>query len=156
MLLTPVSLSPDDYVEELQERRQALWIAKLTDGTSVWMDDGRPGVNPASAWLRLGQYLKETGLQVVDLDLKFRSNRVSNIFRAASAAHFFCKQSVGLLHNPGQTECFYLLGLLIKDKVVVQRWKVPELILMDVAERDIQTIKEDSLIWQQTNIERPI
>ncbi len=78
MSSTPVSLSPDDYVEEMQERRYAVWIAKLTDGTSVWMDDGRPGVRPDSAWLRLCDYVAVHKLRIVDIDLKFRTNRICN------------------------------------------------------------------------------
>jgi hypothetical protein len=45
----------DEYVTELQhDRATAIWLVKLDDGSVIAMDDGRPGENPSSAWIRLG------------------------------------------------------------------------------------------------------
>jgi hypothetical protein len=65
----------DDYTRSLEtDRRQALWRAELSDGRVVVMDDGRPGVSPDSAWLRLAEEVRRTGVRIRRLWPQFRSN----------------------------------------------------------------------------------
>lgn len=47
-----------------------LWIAKLSDGQNVYSDDDNPAHETSSAWLRLKQYLSETGLKIEQLSLE--------------------------------------------------------------------------------------
>src|SRR4051812_18382888 len=110
----------DDYVRELQEdHATAVWVAELSDGSTVYMDDGRPGVTPHSAWLRLAGHLAKSGLGIRELWLKFRSNEL-RILPSGAAGYFFSKSVVGLLYECSSLS-FYLMGVLTGDKVVVQR-----------------------------------
>lgn len=131
-----VCLAEDDFTAELQsDRRQALWQARLSDGTVATMDDGRPGASPHSAWVRLGEHCRASGLAVESLWLKFRSNAARRIVPDGADGYFFCKSALGML-NSKDTFSFFLVGYLRDSKLVVQRWQVPELILVDVEERD--------------------
>lgn len=126
----------DGYVEELQvDRGEAVWRAELSDGTVATMDDGRPGCEPRSAWLRLAAHCEDRGLSVVKLWLEFRSNAARDILPERADGYFFSKCVLGMF-NAADTLSFYLVGSLHQGKLVVQRWKVPELLLLDVEERD--------------------
>ena len=50
-----VSKSIDTYVNVYGDSHP-MWIAKLSNGETIYQDDGRPEVEPASAWLRLKDY----------------------------------------------------------------------------------------------------
>jgi hypothetical protein len=47
-----------------------LWIAQLSDGQTVYSDDDNPAHETSSAWLRLKQFLSETGLKIEQLSLE--------------------------------------------------------------------------------------
>lgn len=136
----------DEYLQMLQlEQRQALWEAELDDGTLVYQDDGRPGIYPASAWVRLGDYLRRTGKTIIRLGLRFRTNRLTNILPQKASAYFFSKNDIGFLHS-GDTLHFYLLGALQNGKLRVQRWSVPELLLISEEERDPASCGENLIV----------
>ncbi len=133
-----VCFREDDYVLELQEdRRQPVWVAQLDDGRKAYMDDGRPGLDPGPAWLRLAAWLPESGTSIRDLWLKFRSNGTRGCLPANAGGYFFANAAAGLL-NQDVTLAFMLVGAfdLTYGHVMVQRWHVPELILFDQSERD--------------------
>lgn len=133
----------DEYVTELQEDRQTpVWVATLENGATVWMDDHRPGVEPHSAWMRLGEYVRVTRIRITGLQLRFRSNTVT--FPAECDGYFFSKSVVGIL-NQETTLSFYLVGHCKYGKLMVQRYKIPELILVDESERPI-LLNDPSLI----------
>ena len=115
-------------MRELQEDRgHAVWVATLSSGEEVAMDDGRPGHAPASAWLRLRERVRAEGLRVVGLRLQFRSHVVRPV-PADAPGYFFSKCSVGVLSGSSFHLAFYLVGHLTDSGVVVQRYKVPELV----------------------------
>jgi hypothetical protein len=126
----------DDFVRELQDdRRTAVWRAHLTDGTEVWMDDGRPGSDPPSAWLRLRERVAKTGARITGLSLQFRSHKQENILPADADGYFFRKSALGFLTGTETVES-YLVGHLTGGRLFVQRWRVPELVLVEEVERD--------------------
>lgn len=126
----------DDYTRELEtDRRQALWRAELSDGRVVCMDDDRPGTHPASAWVRLAAEVEATGARIVRLWPQFRSNAQRDALPANADGYFFCKSAMGVWGMP-DTLHFMLLGHLTGGTLVVQKWSVPELILVEVEPRD--------------------
>jgi hypothetical protein len=126
----------DDYTRELEtDRGQALWRAELSDGRVVVMDDGRPGCDPPSAWLRLADEVRRTGVRVVRLWPQFRDNAQRDCLPANADGYFFAKAVLGMW-GLSDTLQFMLLGHLTENAIVVQRWSVPELILVDVERRD--------------------
>jgi DNA-binding NarL/FixJ family response regulator len=126
----------DDYTRELEtDHGQALWRAELSDGRVVVMDDGRPGVDPPSAWLRLADEVRRTGVRVVRLWPQFRDNAQRDCLPANAEGYFLAKAALGMW-GLANTLHFMLVGYLQGDEIVLQRWSVPELILVEVERRD--------------------
>jgi hypothetical protein len=126
----------DDYVRELQDdRKTVVWRARLSDGTEAVMDDGRPGEDPPSAWLRLRERVGNTGVRITGLSLQFRSHQQESILPANADGYFFRKSALGFLTGTETIES-YLVGHLTDGRLFVQRWRVPELVLVEETERD--------------------
>lgn len=139
-----VSLVEDDYVRELQDdRKTPIWIAELSNGSRVFMDDKRPGCQPPSAWLRLLAHVRDHRVTVRSLRLKFRTHEVFPLPENAPG-YFFSKSMLGILG--GGTHGFYLVGHVSQEAVSVQRWKVPELYLV---EQEVRAVEECQrlIIW---------
>ena len=150
-------MKEDDYTRELEcDRGQALWQARLSDGSIVTMDDGRPGMDIPSAWIRLGNYIRESGLSITKLWLKFRSNRLESELPENAEGYFFSKSVGGDLNTQVQSE-FYVIGFLRGEDVFVRVFSVPTLILLKTETRAASTINEQlirnphCLTGQQTN-----
>jgi hypothetical protein len=140
-----VCTAEDDYTLE-QKLHCARWYARLSDGTVVISDDDRPGAEPASAWLRLGKYLTgNPGLSIREFWVGFRDSNVhTGIVPENAEGYFFRKSVLGFL-NDNVTLGFFLLGHLENGTVHVQRWKVPEMILVEKETRnpfDSQAVSE--------------
>jgi hypothetical protein len=134
--MTTVCLAEDDFTQEQSLRhRQAEWRAQLSDGTVVIMDDNRPGVQPASAWLRLARHVQEHNLAICRLWLQFRTHVEQDILPANAEGYYFCKSALGFL-TLKDTLHFFLVGYLTNGKIMVQKWCVPELLLLSVETRD--------------------
>lgn len=118
-----ISLEEDDYIRDLQDRGQTIWIAELSDGTSAYYDDDRPGNLINSSWIRLRYYLQENNLSIKRLRLKFRSNH--KLVGEGADGYFFCKQLFGGFGKKGKG--FYLTGTLRSSILTVEQWVVPEL-----------------------------
>ncbi len=122
-----LSFADDDYIRELQDDRgMAVWRARLSNGQGVVMDDGRPGVEPVSAWLRLADHCCQTGAHLTKLWLSFRTNVHQDILPENADGYFFCKSALGQ-RGSRQTHMFYLVGALTNGVLTVQKWRVPSL-----------------------------
>jgi len=146
-----LSLVEDDYIKELQDKGIAIWVAKLSNGFTIFMDDGRPG-SSISSWLQLKKSLSEW-FQLPDLNnvfisklyLKFRDNiydpfkEISNI-----KAFYFSKGISANLGDSGQSQT-YNIGVLVDNKIILHKVYVPELILFTQEERP--TKDSDFIIW---------
>ena len=137
-----VCLHEDDYIRERGLAGEARWIARLSNGQVVHQDDNRPGVKPHSAWVRLAEYIREHGLRIEALWLQFRDH-VERPLPENAEGYFFARVAGAVW--PGDTTLdFYLLGYLenvLEDsltnaRVVVKRYKTPELIACDSEVRD--------------------
>lgn len=138
----------DEFTRELQEDKgEAIWQARLSDGSVVTMDDSRPGEEISSAWIRLGHYIRSTGLRIEHLWLKFRSNVVLHALPWKASAYFFSKNVISELNSGAPTQTFYLVGYLNDDGgVVVEKWAVPALISVQREVRLLSDIKPEQLI----------
>lgn len=125
----------DDFVESLQtDRKSAIWFAEMSDGSTIYMDDGRPGAEPHSAWIRLGILVRRNGLSIKRLGLRFRSNILSDILPSDAEGYYFRRAALGQLTDTETLE-FMLVGSLTGELVSIQKWKVPELVLMETESR---------------------
>lgn len=135
----------EDEFTELKAR----WVAILDNGETILQDDGRPGAEPASAWLRLREYIRDDRLKIRRLYLQHRSNIVTPLPDDA-AGYFFCNRAVALLFD-NNTYGFYVVGYLTKDnQIETQVWKVPELLL---AETGVRSAEEADLFLIRNNYE---
>lgn len=116
-------------VEDAWSREQwlseARWYVRLSDGSTVFMDDGRPGLWPHSAWLRLAQRVRD-GLTIQSFWLAFRDH-VERPVPDGAEGYFFVRVGVAF---PGDaaTHQLFRVGHMVGDVVRTSLWKVPELV----------------------------
>jgi hypothetical protein len=133
----------DDFLED-----KPRWFVDLTNGERIFMDDDRPGVQPPQAWTRLGLYLKETGADIVDMYLQFRSH-FEHPLPSNALGYFFCNAALANLAD-GVTISMFLVGFFDGDQIQTQCWRVPELLQEWVETRSPKSLKhKDWLILKQ-------
>lgn len=136
-----VSFEPDEWIQDRWES-ETLWIAYLSDGTKVFMDDERPEMPHHSAWVRLKNYCEINNLYVVKIQLKFRSHS-EFVFDEHADGYAFRRGCLGSFGNP--TRHFFHVGILKGNTVRMYKYSTPELILEDEEDRDPSSL-EDCLI----------
>ena len=114
---------------------QPFWEAVLSDGAVVCQDDGRPGENPPSAWVRLGAYLKDSGLKIVEYGL--RHGALYFPLPKNKKGYFFAKGMGCLMSSSGSIHS-YLLGYQEGEEVIVYNFKIPEIAVMDKSSRPVR------------------
>jgi len=129
-----VCTQPDLWTAQLIER-QTVWTAILSNGETIYQDDEREGVEPESAWLRLGMYCRENNIHIVSFTLQNGTNTVR--LDEGEDGYFFCKGANGYLFTSNQ-ETFqsYIVGTLNGDILRVTNYNIPELIAQYSENRD--------------------
>ena len=129
----------DDYIED---RDRAIWIAKLSNGETVYQDEDRYGPSDY-AWFRLRNYCKSKKIKIDSIVIKFRSH-TEKIIDNDGEGVFFRNKALAGFSNP--THFYFLFGV-IKDGIIkVDHWMVPELIFEETDERPVDG-HEESIIW---------
>jgi hypothetical protein len=117
----------DSFLED-----KAIWIVKLSNGLTVYQDDGRPGLKH-SAWVRLVEYLKarlEIEKEPTSIDrllFTFRSH-VEPIGPAKAKGYYFSKGALRDSAWPHTKQCLVGGWLREDNRVVCEWWDTPELI----------------------------
>lgn len=115
----------DDFV-----RDNVRWVVLLDNDELVYEDDGRPGVEPPSAWIRLGTYCREQGRHIVRMWLQFRSNRVE--VTPSNADGYFLAKAVSAVWGEDSSVQAYIAGSLGDDGLVhATRWRTPDLVPLE-------------------------
>ena len=122
--MTHVCKEHDKYVQGAFNRKEAIWIVKLSNGETIFQDDYRPGLGQHSAWIRLGDYCQDHSLKIVGMRLEFRSNKVKLPDNAEG--YFFTKAAGAWIGLP--TDNKYGIGVLKDGEVTITFHLVPELI----------------------------
>lgn len=135
-----VCFSLDDYISDKDE---TFWTALLSDGRSVYQDEGRPGQTEPSAWIRLQNYCKENNLYVKSMYITFRSHTER---MTESNEGWFFRKGVLSWGGSGKTSNFFITGPIVNNKIYVTKWRVPEIIIEESEIRDIDN-NEDGIIW---------
>ena len=127
-----ISKSFDSYVNVYADSNP-IWIADLSNGETVYQDDGRPDVKPASDWTRLKIYCEENELHITRIKVRNRSH----VEEAGSGydGYFFCKGAGALLFGDLTIHTFNI-GFLEEGRLRVRTWRLPELIPERFEERD--------------------
>ena len=122
----------DSYVNQYGDKNP-MWIAELSNGETIYQDDGRPNAVPESAWARLKIYCENKGLHVTNLKIKNRSN--AKDVPANKDGYFFCKCASAFMFG-GETLHSFIVGYLDNGRLFVRKWSMPEMTLERVEERD--------------------
>lgn len=132
-----ISTFEDDFVQNYKLGNPR-WVVHLNNGTTVFQDDGRPGLSE-NAWLRLKKYCEENKLYIVRMHVQNRSN----VKRLPSEmdGYVFRKGVRGVFGVDGTTNLFFT-GWLSQDVLTVQKWRVPEMILENTEIRCINSMKD--------------
>jgi|TARA_R110000824_G_scaffold118860_1_gene271274 hypothetical protein len=122
----------DSYVNQYADSNP-IWIATLSNGDTIYQDDGRPDIEPSSAWVRLRLYCKQNDVHIVNMQVRNRSH-VEDI-GADHDGYFFCKGAGALIFGDMTLHTFNI-GVLNEGKLKVRTWRLPELIPERFEERD--------------------
>lgn len=121
------------------------WVVELSNGETVWQDDGRPGIED-SAWIRLKNYCEYHGLSIKNLRLQFRNNMPDVLYQGGD--FFFSKLvRAHFISNKGMADnkYFYLIGVTDGDTVKIDKWLIPALVMQETLERN-RSECEDNII----------
>ncbi len=109
----------DSFLDE-----KTIWIATLSDGSTVFQDDDREGDFHPSAWIRLKDHCDSKGVYIDSLSIRFRDHKVE--VPKAEAYHFI--KAVGCMVGFAE-EHFFIVSLLKQDKLTRNWYKVPEIVI---------------------------
>lgn len=127
----------DPFLED-----KVIWKAHLCNGEVIYQDDDRTDIH--SAWIRLSNYIKETGLTIKAIELKFRSNGL-----VVPIGPFGCmfSKAIGKDWDGDVPDYFYVVGDFASPNNVFCRWfRVPELIEFKSELRELEDCKPEQLI----------
>ena len=120
-----VCTTPDLHTAQLVEKG-TIWMADLSNGETIYQDDDREGVEPESAWIRLGMYCEENSLHITSFTIQNGTNTVR--IKEDADGYFFCKGAGGFLFTcDGATYQSYIVGTLKDGLLRVDVYNVPEL-----------------------------
>lgn len=121
----------DDFIIDYQEQLPS-WIVTLNSGVTVYQDDGRPGIEPHSAWERLYNHCQETNDYIVSMTIKFRSNM--HQLSSNADGYYFSKGARAGFAFP--TMQLFFVGTLQNNRLIVTCWKTPEMLKEESEERN--------------------
>lgn len=135
--------SIDDYVQDLR------WIVTLSNGTEVFQDDNRPGLE-WNAWTRLYHYLQQNpDLTIIGMRLEFRSH-VERLPSHADGYYFSHGMSAVFM---SQTWSNFVAGYAKDGVLYKSTWRVPELCQIDYDEiKDLDKL-DHRFIWSKIHVE---
>lgn len=130
-----LSKEKDHWLEEKYEF-EAYWVAELSNGETIYQDDYRDGVNPPSAWERLGIYCSEKNLDILKLSVKWRSQNFT--IGQTTDGFFFCRSILGNINSKDSIH-YYILGTLQNGVLRTVKYRVPDMAKCEEEVRDENT-----------------
>ncbi len=113
---------------------KTVWVAVLSDNTTVYADDYYDELEPVSAWLRLKDYLAKNKLSIIKFGLRFRDNY--KWLPENCDGYYFANGAVAMLFS-NQTIEYKVIGYIENDQLICRSYSVPALLLGQVTIRDI-------------------
>jgi hypothetical protein len=107
----------------------ARWIATLSDGRTAY-DNNREDV---STWSELHDFCYANGIWITKLYAHFRSNYIH--LPSGKEGYFFTRSVLGSLME-GSNTYYFLLGYIEDNVVKIQKYRIPEMILVETEERN--------------------
>ena len=112
--------SRDSFVEE-----KVIWVVDLSSGETIFQDDARDGCDPSSAWLRLSSYVEENNLQINRMRLRYWDHLV---FLPDNADGYYFSKGASYDSVSGVAGDFYNAGILDDEKILINKYTIPELL----------------------------
>jgi hypothetical protein len=128
-------------------REKPIWGAELSNGEIVYQDDERPGYEPAIAWRRLRGYCLTGNIYLKNLWLQYFSHKISAL-PSNVPGYFFSFKNVFLLDSKSNFD-YYMIGIVSGDSVIIQNYKIPELLYHGYTIRRVEKCDEESIIWKK-------
>lgn len=113
----------DDYLLDEYDRKPCFEV-DLSNGVTIYSDDSRPGLEEPSTWIRLSNYIRESGVDIVGYRVRFRSN-VQHI--AYNADGYYFAHAVLGSFGSSETVEYYTAGYLKDGILKVKRFQKPAL-----------------------------
>lgn len=123
------------------------WVVTLNDGVRVYCYDGK--ITEGSDWIKLRNYCNDMDRYITDMHIHFRSNTVS---LPSNKEGYFFRRSV--LGGFGMEVCeeFMLIGYIENGKVLVKKYRVPEMLLQYNETREIEDCGESLITKEKSNV----
>ena len=115
----------DSYMQR-RFRDNAIWTAYLSNGETIFSDDNRPDVQPASSWLRLVNYCNENDLHITKIGFKFSSQEHVPFENPEGLEGVLFSRGAGVDLFSGQTFDKFIWGLVDGDQVRCTKYTVPD------------------------------
>lgn len=135
-----------NYDDFLQDKDESVWVAKLSDGSTVYQDDKRPGLHPIS-WFRLMAYCYENNLNITDMFVKFRSHIEHSC--SPKDGVFFIRSLLGSISFEGKTHQYYIIGSVNGREIHCKHWKLPELLCEEEDDRSLDSDAACKFNWEE-------
>jgi len=105
-------------------KEKTIWVAKLSDGTTVYQDDDRPGLVQPSSWLRMKEYVDENGLYIEELSIKFRSH----VEKVRSGEYYHFSKAIACMIGEDY-ENYFIFSTLKAGKLTRVWYMIPHILI---------------------------
>lgn len=131
----------DSFVED-----KCIWVVDLESGAKIFQDDDRPDHNISSAWIRLGNYIKDFNDKIIKMRLRFGTNIVE---LPGNKPYYF--YSCGLMQSINSKNThgigFHVVGWPNDKGELLCRWyKKPELVVTEERIRSLKDCRAEQII----------
>lgn len=123
-------VEPDEFVQN-----KSIWVVQLSDKTTVYQDDDRPGVEEPSAWTRLKRYCAANNVYVERFWLQFRSN-VIEILPQFADGYYFSKTAMKVWGEE-ETRHGYIVAVIWNERLVGYNVSVPDFTIQELINRSV-------------------
>ena len=131
----------DDFITE-----KLHWVVTLSNGETIYQDDGRPDEIEPSAWIRLKKYVQENELSIESIHLVFCDHIEEVVPRNADGYYFVQKVMAFAFSGENQnTFHYYLFGAVVDGELRVYEWMVPEILPVSQETRKLD-LNDEKLI----------
>ena len=125
-------------------RNRPLYIVTLESGVDVYSNDYGKPPNMPKMWLRLKDYVKESGDNIKGMKIRFRSN--TKHLPHSPDGYYFAYGMSRCLFGPESMDC-YVCGNIYDNEVQIQWFKVPEIVRIRKTVKSIDKVKQEWIIY---------
>ena len=131
-------MTDQEWLSRYRSNKDAIWIkCKLTDDRQFYHDDFK-------GWLQIKDICDTDGVFVKELKLSFRSHEISVDIDDAEAVYLI-KSVMGQIG--ADTKHYYTTGVLKEGIVYKQMWLIPELVIDQEFEENIEECFRQAVIY---------